>query len=177
MSHNLIKLLLSLCLLLLVILLLEWLFIGSPDYSQPLDSQNGKADGLEVNLPAIKFSAASPDSYTDMVERPLFIEGRRPVIEDEEDDASQQVDKIEDLVLVGIYTVESEMTALFSKQGRDETYLKKSRGDDISGWLLQEIQADRVILEREGKRQTLMLRKPKPESASKRMPRTPRPKQ
>ncbi len=110
------------------------------------------------------------ESYSQMVERPLFIAGRKPVIESTKEAISnEESGKIEDLILLGIYSIKGEVKALFNKKGRDikgrnKKTLKKLEGEDVDGWLLKEIQSDRVILEQQGNTQTLMLRKPKPTS-------------
>lgn len=161
MNWNLIKLLLSVCAVLLLVLLLEWWLAG--DSGRQGNAQPRPAQGADVQLelPEIKPPAMAAEMYADMVERPLFIEGRRPVVEEDEEENVQEVDSVDDLELVGIYTDDDRLMALFSKKGRDKKFLKKAQGDDIGNWLLQEVHADSVVLERNGKRQTLLLRKPK----------------
>lgn len=172
MNKNLMKLLLSLCLFLLVVLLLEWWLIGSVEPRQEQDSPRGPNEAVSVELPETKLSGDSVEIYSDMVERPLFIQGRRPVVEDEEEDDVHEVDSVDDLVLTGIYTDDRRLMALFSKKGREQTHLKKSQGDEVGGWILEDIRPDSVVLENAGKRQTLLLRKPKPTAPSKSSPAT-----
>ena len=171
MNSNIIKLLLVLCILLLIILFIEW------ELAEPAENLNSEASVTEEEsqaerqkLPEIKLSKQSIETYSHMVDSPLFIEGRKPVVGAIEETESQDFGKIEDLFLVGIYSVEERMTALFNKKGTDGKYLKKAKGDDVSGWMLEEINADNVILEQGGKRQTLMLRAPKPKQPRKAKP-------
>jgi len=163
MNLSLMKLLLGICVFLLVILLMEWLLIGSSDnlpVELPASDQNRQSQ--EIELPDLVLEKQPLERYSDMVDRPLFIEGRKPVLDSEPDGGKQeQVSQIDDLILDGIYSLEGKMNALFRKQKRDKEYFKKSEGDDISGWLIKELQPDRAILERAGKQQTIMLRKPK----------------
>ncbi len=176
MNRNLIKLLLSLCLILLLVLLAEWWLADGVDRSlENGERERSEKDALRTELPEIKLSAGSAETYADMVERPLFIEGRRPVAEDDEEaDQQQEVDSVDDLVLIGIYTDDKRLMALFSKKGRGRDFLKKSQGDDIGGWLLEEVRSDSVVLDKDGKRQTLLLRKPKLQPAQPPAPAVPR---
>ena len=171
MNSNVIKLLVVLCVLLLIILFIEW------EVSEPQASLNIETSATEEKpqnqgqkLPEIKLSRQSIDSYTHMVESPLFIKGRKPVVDDIEETESEDVSRIEDLFLVGIYSIEEHLVALFIKKGMDGKHLKKAKGDDVSGWMLEEIKVDKVILERDGKKQTLMLRAPKPKQPRKTKP-------
>ncbi|MFW5444078.1 MAG: hypothetical protein ACKE51_07215 [Methylococcaceae bacterium] len=164
MNSNVIKLLLGLCLAMLLILLIEWALSDSPDqqYDQPL-SITGNQSAEMLDLPELKVAKQTLESYADMVDSPLFIEGRKPLVDQEEETISEEVSKIDDLSLIGIYTVEGKLHALFSKQSGDEKYSKKPEGDEVSGWVIMEIQSDKVLLERAGDEQTLMLRKPRPQ--------------
>ena len=162
MNSKVIKLLLGLCLLMLVILLIEFgLSLGDQSQFDKPIAATEKQQVESIELPELNVAKQELESYTDMVERPLFIEGRKPIIVVEDDAPVEQASKIDDLTLLGIYSVKGDKTALFNKAGKDKTYLKKSEGDDVSGWTLQEIKSDKVILERTGKEQTVMLRKPK----------------
>ena len=168
MNNSVIKLLLRLCVLLLIILLVEWLIISfseTPAVKSLSAVEEGQSQNME--LPELELTEQSIETYLDMVDRPLFINGRRPIVDQIEAGDVQELSKIEDLILVGIYTKDGRMVALFSQVGSDKKYSKKSEGDDISGWLLKEIQADQIILEQAGEQQTIILRKPKPKSSPK----------
>ena len=165
MNSRVIKLLLGLCLILLVILLVEWLVISF--FNPPAVKSISAKVSQDMKLPELVLTKQSTETYLDMVDRPLFIKGRKPVIDLNEDSDIQELGKIEDLILVGIYSKDGHMIALFSQQGSEKKYLKKSEGDDIAGWLLKEIQADQIILEQAGEQQTIMLRKPKPKTKPK----------
>jgi type II secretory pathway component PulC len=166
MNSNVIKLLLGLCVFSLLILLVEFEFFGlSSNQLQGAPINTEKQQEQQIKLPQIVLSKKPMDSYSDMIEKPLFIKGRKPVVVDAvEDGPIEELGAIEDLVLVGIYSTEDRLVALLSQPKADKKFLKKSEGDDVSGFLLKEIQFDRVILERGGKKQPLMLRKPRPKS-------------
>lgn len=161
MSAHFIKLMLGFSVLLAGILLIEWMMLGSDEDPSKTSINSSEHTMDTATLPEIKFVDKAPEMYADMVERPLFIDGRRPVVESEDEPVSEVAGKIEDITLMGVYTQDDQSVALVKVQDDNEQYAKKKLGDEISGWLLQRIEKDRVILERDGDEQTLLLRKPK----------------
>ncbi len=122
-------------------------------------------DEAPAQLPTIAAAKPSADADAEMVDRPLFIEGRKPLAEVDLTAKAQNVEtsQIEDWVLNGVYNKDKSQFALFAKKNEAKKYQKISVGQQISGWLLKEIQPDRVILEQAGQQKSLMLRKPRPE--------------
>ncbi len=162
MNSRAIKTLLALCVLLLIIFLIEWgIAASSGEQTDGVDSVPGQTADQEIELPELKLAKQSLEAFADMVERPLFIEGRRPVIIEENENGLEEQGEIDDLMLMGVYTVEGHQVALFSQTGAGKNYIKKTEGEEVSGWLLKEIQTDRVTLERAGNQQSMMLRKPR----------------
>ncbi|MFK5948779.1 MAG: hypothetical protein QM500_08440 [Methylococcales bacterium] len=162
MNNNVIKALLGGCLLLLAVLFIEWQ-TGKPDDQVAVISTAAKQkqDPL-IQLPKLILSKQTAESYTQMVETPLFIQGRKPIENDNEEEIIEEdASKIDDLVLQGLYSVKGNKIALFKAKGKDQGYLKKTQGEDVNGWQLIEIKADSVVMEQSGKKQSLMLRKPK----------------
>lgn len=167
MNIRLIKLLAAGCSLLTVVIVAEWQYAGFSKQQlfsklEADTAQNFVSDGL----PQIDLSQQAEDSYVDMTSRPLFIEGRRPVSEtaDESEQAVVPIEKF-DWQLDGVYLHQDTSMALFSRSQtstHQEKHLKKSAGEAIEGWILLEVKPDRVVLEQDGKRHELMLRKPKP---------------
>ncbi|NOR71098.1 MAG: hypothetical protein GQ532_15605 [Methylomarinum sp.] len=171
MNNNIIKGLSGLCLLLILALIIEWWLIEAPEQ---VSEQAIIGDDAQVELPKLTLAKKTVESYTQMVESPLFIKGRKPVIDGEENGlVNEDIGQIDDLVLLGIYSNKDKLNALFNKKGKQKTYLKKSEGEDVAGWLIKEIKADSVVLELAGKQKTVMLRKPKP-TTIKKPKRTPR---
>ncbi len=161
------------CGVLLVILLMEWMIIGvSKDPSVEVLPDVKEAQTATIELPKLSIDKPSVDSYVAMVESPLFIEGRKPVVNEETMVTNQQIGKIDDLSLVGIYSIEGQVTALFKQQGTVNESLKRVEGDDVSGWRIKQIQPDKVIFEQAGKQQTMMLRALKIKPKVKKKPRT-----
>lgn len=170
MNSNVIKLLLVLSTVMLIVFLIEWHFSTSSEgLLQDLEATKKQRQIQPRELPDIELSKQSAETYTEMIEKPLFIKGRQPV-DDIEEIVSIEDGKIEDLVLVGIYTIKNQLMALFIQSKSDKKHIKKLAGEDVSGWLLQEITADSAILQRDGRQQTLMLRKPKPKQLKKTKP-------
>lgn len=160
--NNIIKGLIALCFLLLLILVVEWGLIEPSEQATAQSKSVDKNQGL-TELPKLILAKQAVESYSHMVESPLFVQGRKPVIEEgEELTLNEDVGEIDDLVLLGIYSINGKTNTLFNKKGKDRKYLKKSEGEDVAGWLIKEIKPDRVVLEQRGNKQTVMLRKPKP---------------
>jgi len=166
MNSKLMKLLVSVCIGLCLVITVEWLY--SYYMRQRLLSsivsvtpQDYKAD----ELPEIELTKQPEDSYVDLVARPLFIKGRRPVTEQSKE-AAQAASQSESFAweLNGIYSTQKTVSALFSrpksKAGKDHTR-KITVGDEIDGWKLTEINQDNVVLKQGGNEKNLMLRKPK----------------
>jgi hypothetical protein len=166
MNIRLIKLLAAACGILIVIIIAEWQYAR---YSKKqllakleAETEHNYAPG---ELPHIELAQQAEDSYVELTSRPLFIEGRRPV-PGSEDEAGQAIPMEKfDWQLDGVYIHQNTSVALFSrspKKANQERHLKKSEGEVIDGWTLLEVKPDKVVLEQDGERHELMLRKPKP---------------
>lgn len=168
MNIRLIKLLATACGILIVIIIAEWQYArySKKHLFAKLDAET-EQNYTPDKLPQIDLVQQPEDSYVELTSRPLFIEGRRPVPETEEEveeAAAVPMEKF-DWELDGVYIHNNTSIALFSssqKKGGNEEHLKKSEGEIIEGWTLLEIHPDKVVLEQGGERHELMLRKPKP---------------
>lgn len=117
-----------------------------------------------LQLPELDLSSQADIQLSDLVDRPLFIEGRKPIVE-EAPAGSVVVDngQLDDWELIGVYfKPNSPATALFRKRNEAKKYLKIKQNQSISGWMLKDIQGDRVILTQNGQEKNLMLLKPRP---------------
>ncbi|MCK4843330.1 MAG: hypothetical protein KAT04_15835 [Methylococcales bacterium] len=170
MNSKAVNLLLGICLLLICILIAEWLLINSSATSSIELLVTEKVQDAAIDLPELMLEQQPIEAYSAMVDSPLFIEGRKPVSQEEGNKVDEGVSKIDDLVLVGVFSAKEQMVALFSKQGARKKYSKKIEGDDIAGWQVKEIKQDRVVLQRSGRQQTVMLRKSKQKSTIKPKP-------
>ena len=157
MNSNVIKLLLGLCVFFSIILFLEWKSVDNQAIELLPVAEKYNDGGVDFSK--LKLSENPVDHYMDMVERPLFVQTREPVVIVEEDNPVEVVGKIKDIVLLGIYSIEGKQKALFSQKRKEQKFVNIPEGGKISGWTLQEIQADNVIMQQAGKQQTILLRK------------------
>lgn len=166
MNIKLIKLLVSVGIGLCLVIAGEWLYARYMQH-RLLESiaseepQEYKAD----KLPEIELTSQPEDNYVDLVARPLFIKGRRPVDEPVRE-TGQVAAKPEtfDWQLTGVYSTKQTVSALFSRaksKVAKDNHRKITVGEDLDGWKLIEINKDRAVLKQGSKEKELLLRKPK----------------
>lgn len=179
MNIKLVKLLTAVCAVLLVLIIVEWI-ASLYSRSRLLESVESTVTtgGLDAEMPSIKLKDKPEESYVDLVERPLFIKGRRPVEEHAAGNEATAVssDKL-DWQLNGVYTGKKGLSALFSRvkiQPGKDNYRKLTINEDLDGWKISEIHNDKVILTLGDEPLELLLRKPKPKEMSKN-PNAPKP--
>lgn len=146
----------------------EW-FTGSK-ISDTVTHESKTVETQDEELPSLDLEAKSEDEYSDLIERPLFIKGRKPVLEPETESAPvAEVKRMEAFVwdLTGIFTTPKGVTAFFSRvNGKVEkdNYRKLKLGDSLDGWKLTEIYLDKVTFTQTGETKNLSLRKAKPKN-------------
>ena len=164
-----------------IVLLLEWAGAEiSRGQLQDTLNKSIEADYQAEPLPSLDLSKLTAVSYNNIIERPLFIEGRKPLPEEIEDGAETAADagELDDWILIGIYNKDKtskKQVALFRNKKEAKKFLKLYEEQTISGWLLKEIQSDRVFLEMGGQQKSVMLRKPREQSKTPAPPRRPVP--
>ena len=165
MNLKLVKLQLIMSGLLGLILLAEYAYGLSAARQLQRSLQFSKDDSPSSSeLPSISTLKSTSGTFNELVERPLFIEGRKPVVEAVVE-ATQNADngQIDDWELIGIYTKGNKNTVIFAKKNETRKFLKIGAEQMVSGWLLKEIQLDRVLLQQGAQVKTVMLRKPRAE--------------
>lgn len=146
----------------------EW--VAEQDVSEISRPTAKTSDTQEDELPQIDLEATSEEQYSDLVERPLFIKGRKPVAEPESESVPvAAVKKVEALnwELTGIFTTPKGVTAFFSRTGAKipkDNYKKLKLGEELEGWKLSAISLENVTLSQTGESKTLPLRKVKPKT-------------
>lgn len=154
--------------LLTAILAMEWV-ANTETLTTQIQTQNNNSE-VEESLSELDLTATSEDSYSDLVERPLFIKARKPVNEPApEITPVAAVKKIEtfDWELTGVFATPKGVTAFFSRTNAKvpkDNYRKHKISDELEGWKLIEIHADNVVLTQVGETKILPLRKAKPKS-------------
>jgi len=150
------KVMISLAALLAAVIGIE-VFLGSHD--RPLET--AKAASAEAPLKAVDTSIEFPpvDRYSEFVERPLFSNTRR---------AFQSRDKTSldpsgaitasnfDLELSGITLSGTHKLALI-KTKRDNAQHRVGQGEEFRGWTLEEVLADKVVMQNGAQTQELAL--------------------
>jgi hypothetical protein len=167
MNMKLIKFLAALCAGLCFIIVCEWLYAIYAQ-KQLLESIQAvdKQKKPVAELPSIQLTKQPETSYVDLVARPLFIQGRKPV--NEPDPVTTPVAKATETfnwALNGVYTYQKSLYALFSRTTAKvpkDNYRKITKDSDIDGWKLIEIHKDKVVVSQGGQQKELTLRKPKP---------------
>jgi len=154
----------AVCATLLLILIGE-LFYAKQVQKQLLSSSlSAEKNAAQDDMPQVDLTKRSEESYEDMVSRPLFLEGRKPVPEPTAEQTQANAVAVKfDWLLNGVYTTTKGLSALFTRASKvpKGNYRKIKQGDDLDGWKLSEIQKDKVILTQDGNRKELLLRKPK----------------
>ncbi len=109
------------------------------------------------------FTLKAPDEYSEMVERPLFQEGRRPGKASTEDTGMAAQTPF-NFKLMGVIVTPRERTALLLDA---KNKYKRARANTVvDGWKVVEIRADRVTLRQGDDTRELALLKPKPKVAA-----------
>lgn len=166
MNTKLIKLLVSACIGLCLVIAGEWLYASYREHRLLTSISSEKQQDYKTDeLPQIELTRQTEESYVDLVSRPLFIKGRRPVDEPlpETAQAAAKADSF-DWQLTGVYSTKKTVSALFSRSKSKvakDNYRKITVGEDLDGWRLAEINKDRVLFKQGGSEKELLLRKPK----------------
>jgi hypothetical protein len=168
MNIKLIKFLGAVCAALCFIIICEWLYAvyAQKQLLESIQAVDQKKKSV-VKLPSIELTKQAESSYVDLVARPLFIQGRKPV--NEPSTATTPVTAATETfnwALNGVYTQKNSLYALFSRTNAKvakDNYRKVTKDSDIDGWKLTEIHKDKVVVSQGGgKQKELPLRKPKP---------------
>lgn len=164
MNTKLFSALISLCIGCALIIMCEWLYNVWAEHSTLSSLTPVATKTAHDDMPHIDLTKQKEDSYVDMVARPLFIAGRRPVDEPRPEDLQNMGAPpiIFDWDLHGVYTTAKGLSALFSRSKTKiakDNYRKISLGADLDGWKLTEIHEDKVLLNQGTQQKELPLRK------------------
>ena len=170
-NNKLVSILVIAIVLLIVIIIAEWSIMRLSRNNLLKDIDNASSNGYEIEeLPTIDLFKIPIDDYSDMVNRPLFNKGRRPIeIEESSDDAPLATGKFIQ-ILIGIYGTEQGMTAIFKNnraRGDESKYSKVLVGEDVAGWKVEEIHSDHLVLSQGGGQQQIKLLKPRKKTMTK----------
>jgi len=163
MNTKLLSALASFCIGCALIIMCEWLYNVWAEHSTLSSLKPVTTIIAHDDMPHIDLTKQTEDSYVDMVSRPLFMSGRKPVDEpNPEDIQNTAAPIIFDWDLNGVYTTTKGLSALFSRSKTKiakDNYRKISLGADLDGWKLTEIHEDKVLLTQGAQQKELPLRK------------------
>jgi hypothetical protein len=166
MNSKLITVLGAICAVLLLVILCEWLLANFAQQQLLSSTATSAAKATQDEMPSIELTEQEEGSYADLVNRPLFIEGRKPVPEPTAAEINNTATNVKfDWVLNGVYTTKNGLSALLTRtilKTPKDNYRKATLGVDLDGWKLTKILNDRVIFTQDGSEKELLLRKPKP---------------
>jgi hypothetical protein len=165
MNIKLIKFLAAICAGLCLIIICEWLYAMYAQ-KQLLDATQAadKQKKAVAELPTIDLGKRAESSYVDLVTRPLFIQGRKPVNEPAANEAKPVSVATEafNWSLNGVYTYKGTLYALMSRTNTKvpkDNFRKVTKDNDIDGWKLTEIGKDKVVVSQGGQRHNQSARK------------------
>lgn len=165
MNTRLVSVLAIVCTVLVLIIIGEWLYALQSQKRALAPTGSGETKIPLDELPGIELLRRTEESYADMVARPLFIKGRKPVDEPSNEKAQGlAVANTFEWQLDGVYTTKKGLFALFSRslsKVPKDNYRKLTVDADLDGWKLTEIHTDKVLLKQGSEQKELMLRKPK----------------
>jgi|GEM_PF-1832443 hypothetical protein len=106
------------------------------------------------------FELPDLETYTTIVERPLFAENRLPPDEEELESQTPVVSTPLTLKLMGIiFTPRQRMALLQDARGK---YKRLRPNESLDGWTLTALSGDKVSLQQGGEQKELILLKPRP---------------
>ena len=166
MNSKFVSILSSLCIVCALIIIGEWFYAVQAQKNALTSITSTETKISPDEMPRIELTQQSEESYQDLVAKPLFIKGRKPVEEPspEEELASNVVNKSFDWQLNGVYSTKKGLSALFSRSTSKvpkDNFRRIRAGADLDGWKLTEVQKDRAILKQGNQHKELLLRKPK----------------
>lgn len=155
-----------LALMLGAVLFLQWQDWPRPlsraGLDEPLAPGSGVLEQTDQEAKHRLQPAVPKESYTSITERPMFRPDRRPPPEQtelpaEEGPRPEETASIEGMDLNAVIITPTLATAWVKDPSQPKTRQLRV-GDDLGGWAVQAILPDRVLLERQGERNTLILR-------------------
>ena len=116
MNSKLVSMLASVCIVCALIIIGEWFYAVRAQKQTLTSTTSAETKISHDEMPGIELTRQSEESYEDLVARPLFIKGRKPVDEPSPEEA-QAVGAANtfDWQLNGVYSTKKGLSALFSR--------------------------------------------------------------
>lgn len=141
------------------VLLVQWLPWRPHQPDIRLESgELTEAEAAPPVAPRLPDELPDIDHYAVIAERPLFVSDRRPPSGETESEAPEEEPpaKLEYDLTAVVMSPEGK-TALLQKPGEKKVE-RALEGDLLDGWTLTQILEDRVVLERQGEKNSIVLR-------------------
>jgi hypothetical protein len=110
--------------------------------------------------PPQPFEPLSLTHYAGIVERPVFIDDRRPEEDELAVPPAPPPEPDQPLDLIGVLLVPGSAAALLRPTEPNAKILRAAQGEMVEGWRLQSVSADRVVLRKNGEIRELVLIRP-----------------
>lgn len=125
---------------------------------KPLDTKKTKVGKLPLKAEQTSIEFPPVDRYSEFIERPLFSNTRRPFQSSDKVPLGQGdiIASNSDLELSGITLSETYKLALIRTK-RDNAQHRVGEGEELRGWTLEEVQAEKVVMQNGAQTQELLL--------------------
>ena len=156
--------------LLLVLIVVQTQYSAKHQAQLFHEIENVKSAGFDLqDIPGFQSSEHALDEYSELVERPLFFNERRPIVPGEEETKAKKTPekKAPDEItfsLIGIINIPGSVYALFQdpKAKPGESKFKRfKQGDDVNGWTIQQINSDHIVISSDAGSEEIKLAKPR----------------
>lgn len=124
---------------------------------EPIDGAGRGEAALDLEAARAAIDNYKAVSFKEARRRPLFSESRRPgpLIQPAQVPAKDQ--ERPEVHLLGITQISAEVAFAYLAVGADAETVRVSKGDDLDGWLVTQIESHQVVLEQGAERITLTI--------------------
>ncbi len=102
------------------------------------------------------FKMRPKEDFIAIIERPIFIQSRRPVVNAPSAAPVRQTRQELDVTLKGVIITDTESLVLLSR-GDGEEDISLAVGDHLNGWTLSKVQSNKAFFDRDGEEAVLSL--------------------
>lgn len=148
----------------------EWLHLRKKPSNQGLKENTATISTPETGLTADNFVLPGVNEYQQMVERPLFLESRRPPPPKSEEPPTppsppppEKATPVNFKVMGILSTPEGRMALIADAKGK---YKRLKAKDSLDGWQISEIKPDRLLIEQGPFKEDLSLLKKRPKGTA-----------
>ena len=166
MIYNYIRLEFSVCVFLILLLFVEYGVELLMDKSIYNLTTRPSLSYQAVVLPTLSLTNAVFKDDSEVHDRPLFSEDRKPQHSNSitPETANADMGALENWLLIGVFTNDQKLYALFKNKNENKKYLKLLENQTLAGWLIKQIKPNHVLFELSGQERILELITIKPKT-------------